>query len=392
MYACCEEIPMRVKAENLRFDHESGIISGSGSVEIHYEDVIIYSDAARIDTKANIATAEGNVRIKQKDYQLSSSVLTYDISTETAVAFKIKTVFYPTDIRANLYFSALKITDLPDVKMGEYGSLTTCDLDEPHYHAESRWFDYYPDDKVVGYLSTLYAGPVPVLWAPYYVYSLKKKKSPYNFIYGENEVEGKFLKTSYDYFFNNSAYGTFLFDTTEIKGPGYGVQHEYVLNQENYGTFYLYKMDEQDTYIKDYVTRITHNVRTDQYSKLTLSHNTSYIYQVPSGRRLDNDSSVNYSRDTGLHKLSYNYNVSNNMITFQNSEAFNINNRYGATIRDLSGTPRKSLRDKRWRAHPTGFITNNPCSRMTPGFPSMPCIQAMSQGNIMQPMKSWNQG
>ena len=352
--AICEEIPVRVKAENLKYDQEIGIITASGSVEITFEDFIIRSDSARVDINANIATAEGNVKIDQKNYSIRSSFLTYDISKETSVVIKLKTVFYPTDIKANLYMSAEKLYDLTNVKKGEYGSLTTCDYDSPHYNVSSRWFDYYPDDKLVGYLVTLYVGPVPILWTPYYIYNLKKHRTPFSFIYGENAVEGKFLKTSFDYFINNEAYGIFYFDTTKIKGPGYGVQHEYKLNNENSGTLYLYTMEEKDTKLNDYVVKLTHEIRTDEYSKLTLLHDSAFIYQIPAGRKYSTLSSVGYSRNTGTHILNYNYSSSDNMISYQNTRAFNICNSYAGANTSFKWDESRAFSGQKWKsAHDT---------------------------------------
>lgn len=346
-----EEIPVRIKANDLKYDQEAGMITGAGSVEIYFEDAVIYSDRAWVDTNVNIATAEGRVKIKHEDYDILSSILTYDMSTETSVVFKLKTVFYPSDIKSNLYVSAYKLTDLSSVKMGEYGSITTCDYDEPHYHIKARWFDYYPDDKLVGYWVMLFVGgaPTPVL-TPYYVYNIKKKRSPYSFAYGENAVEGKFLKTSFDYFINNSANGIFYFDTTQIKGPGYGVLHDYQLNNENSGTLYYYKMDEQDTKLKDYVFRLNHNIRMDSYSNLTLIHNTAFIYQVPAGRKYDTSSSINYSRDTGQHKLSYGYSENEDKYAFLKSETFNINNSYGGYNTSFKWYESKSFAGQKWKS------------------------------------------
>lgn len=347
----CEEVPVRVKAENLKFDHETGVITAAGSVEIFFEGITIESDTARIDINSNIATAEGNVKIRQSDYDISSAQITYDISSETSVVMKLRTVFYPSDIKSNIYIAANKLRDMPDVKMGEYGTITTCDYEEPHYHVNARWFDYYPDDKLVGYWVVLYVGTVPTpLLTPYYVYNIKKKRSPYNFSVGENEVEGKFLKTSFDYFINNSAYGVFLFDTTQKKGPGYGIQHEYILDPANRGTLYLYGMDEKDTKLNDYVVKWGHTTSLDQYSKLSLSHSSAFIYQVPAGRKYDTASSFNYSRDTGPHKLSYGYNVSENKYTFLNSESFNINNRYGTYNTGFNWDSSRQLIGQKWKS------------------------------------------
>ena len=350
-------MPVRVKADDLKYDQEAGIITASGSVEIFFEDVTIESDSARIDTNANIATAEGRVKIKRSDYDISSTSLTYDISSEIAVVLDLRTVFYPSDVRTNLYVAALKLTDLPDMKKGEYGSLTTCDYKEPHYHIKARWFDYYPDDKLVAYWAIMYVGRFPTpFMTPYYIYNLKKKRSPYNFIYGQNEVEGRFLKTSFDYFINNSANGMFYFDTTEIKGAGYGISHDYVLNGQNSGNLYYYRMDERDTKLSDYVFKLNHVIDLDQYSKLTLLHDSAFIYQVPSGRKYDTHSSVSYSQDTGPHKLTYNYSVSDDKYTFLNSQAFSMNNRYGSFNTGFSWNESRSLKGPEWKSDQDKFF------------------------------------
>jgi hypothetical protein len=340
----CEDMPVRVTADNLKFNQEAGIITASGSVEILFEGITIESDSARIDVNANVATAEGRVRIKRPEYDISSSMITYDISGETAVVLNLKTIFYPTDVKTNLYVSADKLNDLPELKMGENGALSTCDYDPPHYFIKARWFDYYPEDKLVAYWAIMYVLGVPTpFMSPYYVYNLKTKRSPYNFVYGENDVEGKFLKTSFDYFINNSANGILYVDSTEFKGPGYGVLHDYKLNDQNSGSLYYYRMNEQDTKLNDYVFKLNHTINLDQYSKLTLSHDSASIYQVPSGRKYDTDSAVNYTLNTGLHQANLNFSESDDMVTHLNSQAFSVSNRIGSYNTGFSWDETQSL-------------------------------------------------
>ena len=346
-----------MKANDLNFNQEAGLITASGSVEIIFEGITIESDSARIDTNANIATAEGHVKIKRPDYDISSSGLTYDISGETAVVMDLKTVFSPAGMNANFYISAQKLTDLPDRKTGENGSLTTCDYVKPHYHVNCRWFDYYPDDKLVGYWALLYIGDVPTpILTPYFIYDIKKKRSPYSFVYGENDVEGKFLKTSFDYFINNSANGVFYLDTTQIKGPGYGFSHDYILNPQNSGNLYYYRMDEQDTKLSDYVFKLNHIIDLDKYSKLTLTHDSENIYQVPSGRKDGTSSSVGYAMNNGQQNLTANYSASEDKFTFQNSQAFNIANKVGSYNTGFSWDESNSEIGPEWKSSHDRFF------------------------------------
>lgn len=324
-YSSAEEIPIKIKADDLRYDQESGTITAKSNVKVYFKEVELHSDNANIDLNANVATLEGNVEIIRGDYVAKAKQVNYDISSEVTVVFDVRSVIKPAEIKGNLYLSSQSLKDFVDHQNGEEGSATTCDYEDPHYHVRSRWFEYYPDDKLVGFSNTFYAGQVPLFWTPYYIFNLKEKRSPYNFAYGENEVEGKFLKTAFDYYINRDNYGILYVDSTEKKGPGYGFEHEYLLNDSNSGVLYLYSIHEQDTGLGDYVVRWNHNIALDDYSKLSLSHRSAFIYKIPSGRIDENGSTVAYNFNDGKKRLDYSISTLDDRFTFLHSESMGIN-------------------------------------------------------------------
>ncbi|MEE8638690.1 MAG: hypothetical protein V3T21_06610 [Candidatus Margulisiibacteriota bacterium] len=274
-----EEIPVNVKAEKLKFIEGTGMIEASGSVEVNFKEITIYSDFLRMDPESNLATAEGNVKIVTRDYQAVSELIVYDASSEISTFSGFESQLSSGRIKGKLYLSAKDLKDLGEKMLGESGRLTTCDEEIPHYFATADKIEYYPEDKLIGCNVTLFVGELPVLWTPYLLYDLSKKRKR-NWVFGHNEVEGDYVKSAWDY-----PYGILYLDLMEKKGFGHGTEMDYNLLGLGLGTFYLYHLDEEDTGITDWVTRIDHTKQINPWTTLKLKHAYSATYLIPSGRR-----------------------------------------------------------------------------------------------------------
>jgi len=118
---------------------------------------------------------------------------------------------------------------------------------------------------------------VPIFWSPYIIYDLKRKGKR-NWSIGHNEVEGDFIKTSWDY-----PYGQIFLDEMTKKSFGQGLTY-YYKNANYSGDAYLYHIDEADTHLSDYVFKLNHSIGLTPQTKLGLNHISNAIYQVPQGR------------------------------------------------------------------------------------------------------------
>lgn len=319
-----KEIPVNIKADKLKYIEDTGRVIASGSVTIDIEGAIIKADQLLMDTNSNVVTAEGNVRIEFKDYQATSSFLTYNISDETSSYYDFKSKASPSNIKGNIYLGAEKITDYKDHMSGREGSMTTCDQaehDRPHYFTIARRVEYYPDDKIIGFGVTFYEcwlGKVPVLWAPYVLYDLKRKQRR-NWVVGYNEVEGNFIKTSWDW-----PKGEVYIDYMDRKGPGIGVLYEYKLKNKDPGSLYLYHVREKDTGYVDWVTKLNQQFSITQHSTLSLTHNSTAIYLVPSGRADQTNTRFEFNHSKGKRNVSATLDVLDTRIGQREEYALNL--------------------------------------------------------------------
>ena len=65
-----------------------------------------------------------------------------------------------------------KFTD--EVFFVEHGSYTTCDLEEPHFHFESKNMVVIRDDKIIARPVVMKIGELPMLYLPYYVFPIRR--------------------------------------------------------------------------------------------------------------------------------------------------------------------------------------------------------------------------
>ncbi|MCX5726177.1 MAG: DUF3769 domain-containing protein [Candidatus Saganbacteria bacterium] len=331
-----EDALINLKAQSLKYEEEGRVVTAVGSVEVRLKDLYIRSDVAKVSVDSGIATAEGNVTISRKRYNALADSISYDASTEGTTLRNFSSVIEGENISGKVFIKAEYAKETENMSSGDEGGVTTCDYEETHYHLQARKFEFYPEDKIVCYSVTFYIGALPVMWMPYFIYSIKDKRSTNMPVFGRNDVEGDFVKTSWDYFFNNGSYGTVYLDLMQKKGFGHGFLEEYKLSKYHEGKFYLYHLNEQDTHLTDWVAKLDHNIKFDQYSNLLLSYNYSNIYLVPAGRMDQNQTRVdyNYSKERKLnvsfselddsfnHFRNYNFALNHSFNNFDTSYLF----------------------------------------------------------------------
>jgi hypothetical protein len=106
-------------------------------------------------------------------------------------------------------------------------------------------------------------------------------------------VEGDYVKSSWDY-----PYGILYLDLMEKKGFGHGTEVDYKLGAWGLGTLFLYHLDEKDTGITDWVTRIQHSKQINEWTNLKLDHSYTATYLIPAGRR----DQTSFGLDLGYNK------------------------------------------------------------------------------------------
>jgi len=275
-----QEIPVNIKADELRYLEGTDIVEAHGGVEIRLNDLLIRSNHLSLNSATNIATAEGNVKIETPNYSAWAELLTYNATSEATDFVGFKTQARPNKkVKGTLYLKTDQMHSLGNKMAGSDGKMTTCDYANPHYYIEAGRVEYYPNDAIVGYNVTFYIGEMPVLWLPVMYYSLRAKQQT-NWNFGHNDVEGDYLKSGWAY-----PLGILYLDLMQKKGFGYGTKHYYGFPSLGSGSLYVYHLDEQDTSQSDWVTRLSHQKQLNPFTTLTLNHSYVDTYLIPSGRK-----------------------------------------------------------------------------------------------------------
>jgi hypothetical protein len=274
-----QEIPVNLKADKLKIIEGTSIVEASGSVEVKFKDATIYADHVIMDSDTNVATAEGHVRLLDRQYQAKAGSLVYDADNEQSSFTNFSTIMWPQKLRGPLVLTARTLDDPGSKMIGKASSLSTCDKPQAHYHALADKVEYYPDDKILGYNSTLYIGDLPCLWLPFLYYDLNGQRRR-NWMFGHNDVEGDYLKSTWGY-----PLGILYLDLMQKKGLGLGTQNDYNLLGLGGGTLFLYNIKENDTGITDWITRINHSKQITPWTKLNLTQKYTATYLIPTGRK-----------------------------------------------------------------------------------------------------------
>ncbi|MCX5748824.1 MAG: hypothetical protein NTZ10_01070 [Candidatus Saganbacteria bacterium] len=354
-----QEIPVSLKAQHLKFDQDSGIISASGSVEAEFQDVTLYADSLKVNTGTKIATAEGNVRLKRKDYEASGSKMVYDMESETAHVKDFRASLSPSEMKGKLFLDLEDVDDEKNIKYGHNGNATTCDLAEPHYHMDAGKFYFKPDDKVVGVNVTAFVGNTPVMWFPFYIYDLAKRKVSLMVpVIGSNDIEGNFLKSEIAYFFGFDKWGSVYVDLMSKKGVGYGIEHNYKLNEKNSGKLYVYHVYESDTGIPDWVVKLDHKVKLSKYTNLALGYDYRYIYLVPNSRLDQTGYKIGLDYNNGKDTFATSLDVLNNRISSLGEYTFRIGRSDDMSRTNYMYNTRNSIAAAGWQNESQSFSHN----------------------------------
>jgi hypothetical protein len=202
------------------------IIAQDG-VQIQYRDMVIYSDWLHYMARENIAQFSGHVQIEQGGQYIQGDNLEYDFKNQKAKIGEAKAIVVGEGLKGDVYVRGETIQTEADAIFIQGGSVTTCDLDRPHFHLRADELEIYPDDKLVIRRVSYWEGRVPLFYWPSLVVPLGRESAFELPQIGYSHSEGWFIKTAYNYYRDPESYGKLHLDYMQKKGFGTGVDHTY---------------------------------------------------------------------------------------------------------------------------------------------------------------------
>jgi len=248
-----EELDISLTAEYITYEKIEGadLIIAQEGVELKYQDIEIKAEYLKINLTTHLLFASGEILFKQDETDTHCEELTYNWKTKKTILLRLKGELTGEGIKGKAYYQGEKMENFPETVEIAGGSVTTCELEEPHYHIAAKEMIIYPKDKIIARNISWYEGKTKIITLPYFLIFLDRKtQQPILPKIGQNSADGWFIKTNFNYYIDEKSYGTFYIDWLERKGIGTGVEHTWEIgSQDNSGeaSLYLYQIKEKNT-------------------------------------------------------------------------------------------------------------------------------------------------
>lgn len=240
---------IEVVADNVEYDRKADKIVATGNVTLRDRDsdTTITCDYAEVKTDSKLVYAKGHVVIFRKGKAVSHGTeIHYDFENQTGSFPEGRIITIPWIITGESMKQASKKVDVV-----ENGTITTCDLEKPHYELRAKTVKIIQGDKMIAKNIWIYVLDRPIFWWPFFVFPLHNQGNlPFSVSVGYNSRHGYYIETSAGFGITENIWGKWHLDYRSLRGPGGGMDINYNFNDK----FGAQKLLGQG-FVKGYVTQ-----------------------------------------------------------------------------------------------------------------------------------------
>jgi hypothetical protein len=245
-----KDLPVGFSADNgISYDVNTGYAKSNGPATITYGDLTIHAGNLEFNQENGDFAAKDKVRITR-----SSDNFTWE---GAQVHGNIKTrEFSFNEYRGVLDKLLMRGKDgtykQNDANVFKKVSLTTCDLEKPHYHLSATSFTYYPDKTFKATNLVAWAGPIPIFYLPYLSGTLDQEndleyKLGYNNKWGAIIGIGKSWNSKNVFMADDHMKTRFYLDERTKSGPGLENKTDYTTENSLTRLYMLGRFDRLAT-------------------------------------------------------------------------------------------------------------------------------------------------
>ncbi len=239
-----DETPASPKAELtgdvVEYSVDGNRITAKGNVVVTYKGATLNADQVEFFRDTKLANAQGHVRLKTTQGEISGEKLTFNFEKMTGE-------FNNAKIFANPYYGfgrrVKKVSD--DEIIMRDTKLTTCDLDKPHFVLTPKKVDILTGQKMVATGSKFVLGNIPLIYIPQFTQRLDHKKPVFLLTPGFTKEWGATLLTQYNFYINEYLEGALHLDLREKRGVAEGADLVYKTPWMGSGSIKTYYMNER---------------------------------------------------------------------------------------------------------------------------------------------------
>lgn len=272
-----KQTPIQFESDNLEYKESHQIIVASGNVKVQQSSYTFHSDHAVFNIPNRTLEASGLVRFRDVNgNEIRSQLLRYDADKGSAELLNAEGSFGPW------LFAAKKVQrDDQSNYYLERARLTTCGADLSKYHLYGHKIKILPQRRLTVLHALFRLGPVPVLYLPYYYYSLGEKHLAFQFFPGTNQSEGPFARTVWGYPTSDYTYTRLYIDYLSRRGVGTGGEINYAWSDRAKGSVYGFRIDDDVTHQERWNARFFHWQRLSPHLILQTNANRLSDDQFP---------------------------------------------------------------------------------------------------------------
>jgi hypothetical protein len=219
-----ENAEVRIRGQRLEYFEGGEALRAEGGVDLQSGDIHVHADKILLDMKSNSLAAQGNVVWCQEGNTVYANALELNLKTQLGSA---KQLIFRQGSWAAWGESAEKTSDT-DISL-DLAEATSCLRERPHYRLVASEIRMKLGDRIWLENVIVYIGLVPLFYLPSYSQSLRDPRPPFEIRPGYSAVTGAFVRAAYNFYLNDSDYGSVRVDWMDLLGTGYGLSDHYKL-------------------------------------------------------------------------------------------------------------------------------------------------------------------
>jgi lipopolysaccharide assembly outer membrane protein LptD (OstA) len=215
------------------------------AAQLYYRDLSLSAKRVEFDSQKQILVASGTPQLVDRGDRVEGHLMTYDLEARQGTIYQAETQY-----ERGLYHGE-RIRKVGDDELDvSNGSYSTCQLDPPHYHFQSRYMKIFLKDKLVAKPVVFYIEHVPLLALPFWIFPVKSGRHS-GFLFpqfelGLNNRAGQFVRNAGYYWAPND-----YMDLT-VGGDYYQADPSWVLRADgNYKLLYKFEGNMVGTFARN---------------------------------------------------------------------------------------------------------------------------------------------
>lgn len=288
-----------------------------GNCEVHFREFIIYADEVRLNDEKDEFFGVGNVRVLGADRDIFADSVWYNYARDDFDMRNTRGSMLVGGVSEPVWFRAERLRgNIDDFKMIN-GRVTTCSPDEDReYHIEARSIKILRDNKVIFRNGYMFILNVPILWFPYWAYSIAE--TPWVVDVGKNAYDGVYVKTRYNYLGEELIIGVLIMEYYSRRGWRFGSEHEYLVERHGVGSIdwdvtlgtYRNESTGEVSHATTYSVNLSQPVRFGSRFTASVGFRANSRYNLSRGRTNDISGSVSGNYNTANTQTRFNFNGS----------------------------------------------------------------------------------